>query len=268
MELKLSKSTQDILHLVSDLTQKPFEFIHKTDLQTMAIVKMARANMPFHIIYYQTTGGGIIDHLIAHECGHIYRMSSTSPENRKVPASDEKNRRLALTQIETDLARLSNIMPYQQFNSNFGIWFDGIIKQVTSMPVDMRIEKWIYEKYPELRKVQVVSIDKQIRDNTQSLSKKVSEFAPKKIYDANNYMNYAFALCMESFIGKKYTAPYRSTPYTSLGSKLADLVLKSEDQGYRQDIEIINQWTDMLGLKGWYHWTDFEDVPSDYLQSY
>jgi hypothetical protein len=267
MELKLSKSTQDILLLVSDLTHKPFEFIHKPDLQTMAIVKMARVNMPSHIIYYQTTGSGIIDHLIAHECGHIFRMSSASPEDRKVPASDMECRRYANRQIESDLERLSNIMTYQQFNSNFGIWFEGIIKQVTSMPVDMRIEKWIYEKYPDLRKVQMISLDRQIRDNAQSLSKKVSQYAPKKIYEANNYMNYAFALFMELLIGKKYTAPYRNTPYTGLGSRLADLVIKSEDMGYGQDIEIINQWTDMIGLKGWYYWTDFEDVPSDYLQS-
>lgn len=268
MELKLSKSTQDILNLISDLTHKPFEFIHKPDLKTMAIVKMARASMPSHIIYYHTSGGGIIDHLIAHECGHIYRMWSISPEYRKVPAANEENRRFANKQIESDIARLSSIMTYQQFNSNFGIWFDGIIKQVTSMPVDMRIEKWIYEKYPELRKVQAVSIDQQIRDNTQSLSRKVSQFAPKKIYDANNFMNYAFALYMEYLLGKKYTAPYKSTPYTGLGSKLAEPVIKSEDLGYKQDIEIINQWTDMLGLKGWYFWTDFEDLPPDYLHSY
>lgn len=268
MELKLSKSTQDILNLISDLTHKPFEFIHKSDLQTMAIVKMARASMPAHIIYYRTSGGGIMDHLIAHECGHIYRMWSVPPEYRKVPAATEENKLFAMKQIESDLIKLSKVIPPDQLQMQFSVFFDGIIKQVTSMSVDMRIEKWIYEKYPELRKVQIVSIDKQIRDNMQSLSKRVSEFAPKKIYDANNCMNYAFALYMESLLGKKYTAPYRSTSYTSLGSKLADIVLKSEDQGYKQDIEIINQWTDMLGLKGWYYWTDFEDVPPDYLHSY
>lgn len=268
MELKLAKSTQDILNLVSDITHKPFEFIHKPDLPTMAIVKMARASMPAHIIYYRTSGGGIMDHLIAHECGHIYRMWSVPSEYRKVPAASEENRQLAMKQIEGDLVRLAKVIPPDQIKMYFGIWFDGIIKQVTSMPVDMRIEKWIYEKYPELRKVQIVSLDKQIRENTQSLSKKVIEFTPKKIYDANNYMNYSFARYMESLTGKKYTAPYRSTPYIGLGGKLAELVLNSEDNGYRQDIEIINQWTDMLGLQGWHYWTDFEDVPSGYLHSY
>lgn len=143
MELKLSKSTQDILNLISDLTHKPFEFIHKPDLKTMAIVKMARASMPSHIIYYQTIGSGIIDHLIAHECGHIYRMSSASSEYKKVPAATEETKRFAMKQIEGDLVRLSNVIPPDQIRMYFSLWIDGIIKQVTSMPADMRIERWL-----------------------------------------------------------------------------------------------------------------------------
>lgn len=73
---------------------------------------------------------------------------------------------------------------------------------------------------------------------------------------------------MESIIEINYTAPYMNTPYTGLGSELADLVLKSEDKGFYQDVEIINQWTEMLSLKGWYKWRDFEDVPPDYLQTH
>ncbi len=266
MELKLLKSTQDVLNYVSEITQKPFEFIHKPDMQTLAAVKIARESMPSHIIYYKTTGAGILDHLIAHECGHIIRMWSVPVEDRKVPATDEENKRFALKQIEDDIIRLSKLIPVDQLGQIFNIWFNGTIRQLTNIPVDMRIERWIYNKYPELRKPQVVSIDKQIREITQGLSKRVSDFTPKKIYNASNYISYSFALCMESIIGKKYTAPYKKTPYIDIGGKLANLVLESEDQGYKQDIEIINQWTDMLSLKGWYYWIDFEDVPPDYLQ--
>jgi len=267
MELKLLRSTQDILKLISEKTRKPFEFIKKPDMKTMAAIKIARKNMASHILYYKDDRGSILDHLIAHECGHINRMWDVPPGDRIVPASNEENKRLALTQIGEDLNKLAKSIPVEHLGEVSNMWFHGIIRQVTNIPVDMRIEKWIFDNYPELRRSQVSSIDRQMREGAQVLSKRVEDFTPKKIYDASNYINCSFAIAMESLIGKKYTAPYRSTPYTGLGSKLADLVIRSEDRGFKQDIEIINQWTEMLGLKGWYYWADFEDVPPDYLQN-
>lgn len=268
MELKLSKSTQDILKFISEKTQKPFEFINKPDLKTIAAVKIARKNMASHILYYKDDRGGILDHLIAHECGHIKRIWDVPPAERIVPASNDENKRFALTQIGDQLIKLTKAIPVEHLGKISNIWFHGIIRQVTNIPVDMRIEKWIFDNYPELRKSQVASIDRQMKESAQVLSKRVENFTPKKIYDTSNYINYSFALFMESLIGKKYIAPYKSTPYTGLGSKLADLVMKSEDKGFLQDIEIIDQWTELLGLKGWYYWADFEDVPPDYLQSH
>ncbi len=266
MELKLNKSTNEILTLITELTNKPFEFIHKQDLQTFASVKIARQSMESHIIFYKIAKGGILDHLIAHECGHIFRMYSVPLEDRKVPASNEDNKRFALKQIGEDLIKLSKTIPVDNLGQLSNLWFDGLIRQVTNFPVDMRIEKWIYDNYPELRKSQKISLDSQMREATHVLSKNISLMTPKKIYDANNCMNYAFAYFLESLIGKKYSAPYRNTPYKELGSELVDIVMKSEDQGFNQDIEIINQWTEMLGLKGWYYWSDFEDLPPNYLQ--
>jgi hypothetical protein len=267
MELKLLKSTQDILELITEKTQKPFSIIKKPDLLTTATIKIARKNMASHLLYYKDDKDGILDHLIAHECGHIYRIWGVPPEERKMVYTDDENRQHALSQIGNELLRLTNEIPMEKLGTIFDHWFHGIISQVTNIPVDMRIEKWIFDNYPGLRDSQISSIDRQMKEATQVLSKRVKDLTPKKLYDASNYINYSLAISMESLIGKKYTAPYRNTPYPGLGSELADLVMKSEDRGFNQDIEIINQWTEMLSLKGWYKWRDFEDVPPDYLQN-
>ena len=99
------------------------------------------------------------------------------------------------------------------------------------------------------------------------LSKRIQDLTPKKIYDASNHINCSFAIAMEKLMGKKYTKPYRKTPFIDLGTELADLVIRSDDKGFNQDIQIIDQWADMLGLKGWYNWIDFEDIPPNYLES-
>jgi hypothetical protein len=266
VEIKLLNSTQEILNLVSDLTGKSFEFIHKPDLPTLAMVKIARESMPSNLIYYKSINSSNFDHLIAHECGHIYRMMSVHSELRKVPTSNAENRQFAMKQLENELFALSRDVQIGKMDSLFDIWFNGIIRQVTNFPVDMRIEKWIFEEYPELRKGQKITIEKQIRENVQCLSKKIEEITPVKIFSVSNYMNYAFAYFMETLIGKKYLPPYKRTKYVKLGTKLADLVLETEDRGYKQDIEIINKWVKLLGIEGWFYWVDFENIPTDYLQ--
>jgi len=265
MELKLLNSTKEILDLITDLTDKSFEFVHKPDLPTLAMVKVARENMPCHLIYYKNMSPGNIDHLIAHECGHIYRMMSVPIEYRVIPASNMENRQAAMTKIENELFNLSRDIPIEKMSSVFEIWFNGIIKELTNFPVDMRIEKWIYDNYPELRKAQKITIDKQIRENVQALSENIKKITPVFVYDASNVMNYAFASYMESLICKKYTTPYKRTKYPEVGTKLVKLVSNTKDEGYKQDIEIINKWANILGLTNWFYWTDFEDVPSDYL---
>lgn len=264
MELNLLKSTQDILDLILDMTGKPVKFILKPDMRTLAVVKIARESMPAHIIYYRDSKSGIMNHLVAHECGHIYRMMSVPVEYRKVPASTPANKRIALEPLENELMELSKIVPVEQFAN---MWFEGIVSQVTNIVVDMRIEKWIFDNYPKLRKVQKISIDKQMKENVQVLADRVKKMTPKHIYDTNNSMNYAFAYFMESLISKNYIAPYKRTPYVELGTKLANLVIETEDHGYKQDIEIIDKWVNILNLDGWFFWTDFEDIPPDYLQN-
>ena len=81
-------------------------------------------------------------------------------------------------------------------------------------------------------------------------------------------MNCAFAYFMGSLFSKNYIAPYKRTPYIELGTKLADLVIETEDHGYKQDIETIDKWVNILDLDGWFFWTDFEEIPPDYLEQW
>ena len=116
-----------------------------------------------------------------------------------------------------------------------------------------------------MRKAQKITIDKQIRENVQALSENIKKISPAFIYDASNTMNYAFASFMESLLDKKYTTPYKRTKYPEVGTKLVKFLKDTKDEGYKQDIEIINNWSNILGLSDWFYWTDFENVPQGYL---
>lgn len=92
------------------------------------------------------------------------------------------------------------------------------------------------------------------------------EMTPKKIFQAQICLNYSFAICLDHIIGKNYSAPYDLEVIVEYGEcaiKLTDFVLQ-EDKGYKQDIEIIDKCAKVLGIREWYEWTDFENIPPDY----
>ncbi|GAI62457.1 unnamed protein product, partial [marine sediment metagenome] len=70
MSLVLIESVNEILEKVKDLTGKNINFIERKDLPTDATLKLARRNMPSHLILYKSEHDEVINHLIAHECGH------------------------------------------------------------------------------------------------------------------------------------------------------------------------------------------------------
>ena len=72
----LNESTKAILHEAQKITGKPFVFIHNPKQPIQASVKIARSSMSNHIITYAGTDSSLLNHHIAHECGHILRYYS------------------------------------------------------------------------------------------------------------------------------------------------------------------------------------------------
>ena len=74
MTLELIEAVKSILSEVEAATGKPLRFVEKDELNTFAAVKIARKTMPTHVVFYRKQHDEIINHLVAHECGHILRM--------------------------------------------------------------------------------------------------------------------------------------------------------------------------------------------------
>jgi len=191
MTLELIEPVKSILSEVEAATGKPLKFVEKDELNTFAAVKIARKAMPTHVIFYRTQHDAIINHLVAHECGHILRMFGVPEEKRLIPAKP-KDARAMLQEIERDLNRISKLIPMQELVQVVGMWTNGLVRQLTNYPPDIMIEKWIYDDYPELRSYQLQSLERQNQQALKGISRKVQMTTPTKIYDSSNIMNYVF----------------------------------------------------------------------------
>lgn len=264
--MKLMKSTEDILEIVKKLSGKGVKFIHKPDMMgAYGSIKVARKNMPEHIMYYKLEEG--INWAIAHECGHVIRMFGVPVEDRKIPMASRENRYIGAKELEADILKLSNFIPVEGLTELFKLWFDGTIQWLTSMPIDVQIEKWIYENYSEIRNEQKVSLDRIMEESALCINVEYKQITPKKVYRTMVCLNYAYAICIDSILGTDYTNPY-DVVFDEFGECALNTVniALQEDKGYKQDIKNINQIAEMLNIRKWYSWTDFENIPADYTK--
>lgn len=268
MGLELIEPVHDLLDRIKELTHKKIEFVEKNDMPTYATIKMARRNMSAHLIFHKKEHNELVNHLVAHECGHILRMFAVPEEKRLIPMTNQEIKGIALNEMQDEIMGLSKILPLENLAQLINLWFNGTVRQVTNLPPDIMIEKWLYDKYPEIRPYQLRSLQKQHRDALAGLKDKVKQITPSKILNASNIMNYAFFRIIGFHIKTNFLIPYNQTAYVRKGKELAEYTEKNySTNDYEGELKMIDYWARYLGLSNWFAWTGFENVPESYLET-
>ena len=267
MDIQFIDPVPEILAEVKSMTGKGIEFIQKDDLKPYAALKMARKNMPSHLIYYKKEHDDIINHMIVHECGHLFRIFKCTENQRLMPYSNDQIKYNALKKIENEIQALTSILSEDHIINLVNLWYSGLILQVTNLPPDMMIEKWIYNRFPELRPLQLKSLNKQLKDSVAGLTESVRRITPQTILHASNIINYAFFRILGLHIGQNFTRQYSSTQYVDKGKELASITEKNYTDSHEGDNVMIDKWAAFVNISDWFKWRGFEDVPLNYGQT-
>jgi hypothetical protein len=267
MDIRFIDPVPAVLEEVKRLTGKGIEFIQKDDLSTYAALKMARKNMPSHLIYYKKEHDELINHLIVHECGHLFRIFKCPENQRLMPYTDQQIKYKALKQIENEIMELTSVLSENQIAHVVNLWYDGLVRQVTNLPPDIMIEKWIHDEFPTLRPLQLKSIRKQHTESVAGLTETVRKMTPDTILFASNIMNYAFFRIIGLHIGQNLVREYSATSYLSKGKDLASITEKDYRNSHEGDNMMIDQWATFLNISDWFKWRGFEDVFEDYVRT-
>jgi len=187
------------------------------------------------------------DYHICYQCGFVIRLFETPPEGRFDfgPAPEASSKMDAL------LADAPSVRSTKEMLLN------GLLTQLRSVPIGLRIDDWLWTLCPDLREEQVASIRLQLRDNAQVLNPTIRRSFPRKVVKANTAMNAAFA----QFWATKLEDPSVSLPYRSIGADAegkslldAFATMDSKPSG---DCALVDCWAKELGLLGWYSWKPY-----------
>ena len=263
MDIQFIDPVPELLEEVKSITGKAVKFIEKEDLPVYAQLQIARAHMQSHLIYYKKEHDEVINHLIAHECGHLFRIFKCPENQRLLPYSNNQIKYNALKKIENEIVVLTKILSEDQIAHLIDLWYNGLIRQVTNLPPDVMIEKWIFDQFPELRSLQLKSLSKQLDEAVSGLTETVQKITPPTILSASNVMNYAFFRILGLHVGYNFTKQYSSTNYLSKGKELS-LITENYINSHEGDNMMIDKWAIFVNISDWFKWRGFEDVPPDY----
>lgn len=251
--MSLLPSTQSIVERLEALSQRPVHIIETAALETMADIKIARGNQPFHLLRYRPTGSTPPDYLIAYQCGLTLRVFELPPECRVDLGSSEVGRK--------QLGDLLRDPKFPAMLRSMGDTFlHGLLTQLRSYPVGLRVDGWLHANYPDLRDLQARAIRKQLEENLQALSAGMSGFFPAKLSRANLGMNAAFALHWSQLWNEPpLLLPYKSAGLLERGESLMKIFHKIPTDA-ANDRQLIDEWAFDLGIKGWYQFVPHAPV--------
>jgi hypothetical protein len=265
MGLQLVQAVRSILERVTELTGKGIDFVEKEDLPVPAMMRMAGKDSPHHQLFLKKDPDELVNHVIANECGHILRLYSTPEEKRLIPVASQKTLGSYTGEMEADIKRLYQIYPPGKLMNLIMLWYESVLYQLTKMPSDIMIEKWLHRDYPELLPIQLKSIGAQNEKAVATLAIDIRKTMPERIYDACNIMNYVYFKVMGKTFDLNYVEPYRFTKYFARGERLISLMKPIEMDSHEGDVLVINAWANFFNFSDWFEWTPLGKMQRQHL---
>lgn len=255
--MKFSPETQSLLDRVEEVTNKPIHILPEPSLPNPSQVTMAHRNAPAHFLRYKPDVIGLNYH-VAVQCGFVLRLFANPPEERFDFVGLHTGRQSVLNLVAGPGGEKQNLGLSQEDAERFAQrLFDGLMFQVRSIPIETRIEVWLWENYPGLRDEQTASTAAQQQTNAQTLSPRTRAIVPPPVFNASISMNAASALIADRLAEKTlYTIPFRSAGFLDRGQNLVEIFdrLPAEPTADRQ---LVDAWGVELGLSDWFDWRPF-----------
>ena len=186
--MALKQITQTILHRVEEISGRPM-IVRADPAVPMAMVIMARGPAPAHLLKYNPSSEATVDYVVCFQAGFILRKFSTQESERVDLQTSVRGQKEADSLFTQHFKRTGLTLP----DPVRAQMYNGLIVQLRSMPIAMRVETWLRRDCPELIDQQKASNARQLNDNATCLLPQVRQLTPTKILHANVAMNAAFA---------------------------------------------------------------------------
>jgi len=255
--MSLSQITQQVLRLVETRSGIPVHVEPDPRLPgtILAKVVMARGALALHRVSYRPDSSTPPDYLICAQAGFILRLFDTPPEKRFDFAASAEGDAAIERLVKTH--PVGRTLPPQALPQFCQILRDGLLNHLRSIPLGMRVDRWLATEFPALADLQKASILRQVQDAIITLAPQHRQVSPPEIYDASEAISAAFAAFWSARLNQPQLAlPFKAAGYLQAGQELLAIWESTPDVA-ENDRTIIDAWAEKLGVAGWYQWVPY-----------
>ena len=222
----------------------------------------------YHVIkHISSTPPQLAQHLVAHELTHI-RLESLARRaaKNKSFATTAATRETAIRSIAGDIRRLEKAgYPPDSITKLTLQLVEGTCRFLFNCPLDVIVEYYLRDRIPALQHAQFVSLGKMaVEAATTTMNPEVRKITPRKILEAGTALNGAYAILLDEFNDRttNFAAVYQKQDTFGLSKQLADHWRTRHRQlGPGDEYNLVDEFADMLGLRGWYEWKPDTGAP-------
>jgi len=237
------EAQQAALESLEQLGGKPVVLREQPQLSNHAKIHVAAADEHAHVLTYNPTAASQLPYFVCFQCGLAERALRSARDERFNVASTPET----YTRVQR-LVREKKTIPDEMVTTYSQMITDGLGTQLRSMPVGIRIDRALYQSHPELRGMQRIIAERQLKESVACLSPSIKAMAPELIFNASVGMNAALALEWSRLWKEDaHMAPYKLAGHVALGEKLLT-ALDSIPATQHHDRELVSSWAEILGI--------------------
>lgn len=255
----------DYINEIETLTRKEVRIEEDSTITTAAKVEFAENyNRDFHLVKtnpkYPNT-----DHLIAHELTHLKLAEEARQEgvNMRFIGKDSKLEEFKGS-IKTSLKKLEKRgIPAASISKYSHDLFHGILGQVYNSPIDLFIEDYLFNQFPDLRYVQFISLYQLNLEAHQAVNDpKIIELSPPDILTKSRIFNVVSARHFESLYGIKMEKAYTVKPFEQeqIDAFWEEFNEYRTDKKPGEEYELVQHWGEDLELDAYFRLEEEEKV--------
>ena len=251
--MPLLPTTEELMKRIESRTGRPLVVEVQTLTGTLlSTSRIARGSDPAHVIRLDPRVQQDADYLVTWECLHVLRLFDIPAEDRFQLSATADGRAEAGRLVATHHKGSNPPIRPDMLSQLANHLYDGLMLQLRSVPIGLRIDAGLRDEYPTLTEQQRRAIVRQLNDGAKVLGPDVTRTVPPKLRRASLAINAAFA----SFWSRAWNDPTIVVPYRAAGFLVdGETLLHLFDQLSPepvQDRDLIDAWGKQLGLNGWY----------------
>ncbi|RTY92035.1 hypothetical protein EKM01_05280 [Flavobacterium sp. RSP46] len=248
---------REYLHQLEFEGGTEIDIIEDSEIPTAAKIEFAENyNRSKHLVRFKPHYPAV-EHLIMHELVHLdFVIQARKAGLNQLFTATPQNRVSFLETLKPTVAKLHTMqVPEESIDQFCNGLFDGLNLQAYNTPIDLFIEDFLYNNFPELRPYQFLSLYALLQEGLKAVTDAtVIERSPAAILSKSKIYNLVNALQFNALFGVDFIKDFNATPAELRKAEElnAEFLEYKDNRKPAEEFELVQHWAEDLQIDAYF----------------